>query len=55
MAENNGGGEWNALLGVAAAVLLIAVVALSFMVLNGGVSRQSADISIEAPQAPGAG
>jgi hypothetical protein len=55
MAENDGDGGWNALLGVVASVLLIAVVALSFMVMNGGVGRQSAEFSIEAPQAPDAG
>ncbi len=49
MAEGNGGGG-NAFLGVIVGALLIAVVALGFVVMNGGFGGQSADISIEAPE-----
>ncbi|HET9230761.1 MAG TPA: hypothetical protein VFO00_05705 [Vitreimonas sp.] len=52
MAEDNGGGGGNAFLGVIVGALLIAVVALGFFVMNGGMGSQSADISIEAPEAP---
>lgn len=54
MAENNGGGG-NAFLGVIVGALLIAVVALGFVVVNGGIGGQSADISIEAPDVPSPG
>jgi hypothetical protein len=55
MAEDNGGGGGNAFLGVIVGALLIAVVALGFMVMNGGLNTQSADISIEAPEVPSPG
>ncbi len=55
MAEDNGGGGGSAFLGVIVGALLIAVVALGFMVMNGGFSTQSADIRIEAPEAPSPG
>ena len=55
MAEDNGGGGGNAFLGVIVGALLIAVVALGFFVLNGGMGNQSADISIEAPEVPSPG
>jgi hypothetical protein len=48
MADDNGGGRLSPLLGAAVSVLLLAVVALSFVVLTGGTERQSAGISIEA-------
>lgn len=54
MADDRGGGG-NAFLGVIVGALLIAVVALGFFVVNGGVGGQTADINIEAPdiQTPG--
>jgi hypothetical protein len=52
MAEDNGGGGGNAFLGVIVGALLIAVVALGFFVMNGGMGGQTADINIEAPEAP---
>ena len=52
MAEDNGDGGGNAFLGVIVGALLIAVVALGFFVMNGGMGNQTADISIEAPEAP---
>jgi hypothetical protein len=55
MAEDNGGGGGNAFLGVIVGALLIAVVALGFFVMNGGMGGQTADISIEAPEAPSPG
>jgi hypothetical protein len=56
MADDSGGGGGNAFLGVLVGALLIAVVALGFVLVNGGIGGgQSADISIEAPQAPDAG
>jgi hypothetical protein len=51
MADNNRGGG-NGFLGVIVGALLIAVVALGFVVVNGGLGGQSADISIEAPEVP---
>jgi hypothetical protein len=51
MADNNSGGG-NGFLGVIVGALLIAVVALGFVVVNGGRGGQSADISIEAPEVP---
>ncbi len=55
MADDRGGGGGNAFLGVIVGALLIAVVALGFFVVNGGIGGQTADISIEAPdiQTPG--
>ena len=55
MAEDNGDGGGNAFLGVIVGALLIAVVALGFFVMNGGMGNQTADISIEAPEAPSPG
>jgi len=55
MAEDNSGGG-NAFLGVIVGALLIAVLALGFVVVNGGIGGgQSADISIEAPEVPSPG
>ena len=54
MADDNGGGG-NAFLGVIVGALLIAVVALGFFVLNGGMQSQTADITIEAPEVPAPG
>ncbi len=55
MSEGNSGGGGNALMGVVVGALLVAAAAFGFMALNGGMGRQSADISIEAPQAPSGG
>ncbi len=55
MPDDNGAGGGNAFLGVIVGALLIAVVALGFFVLNGGMQTQSADISIAAPEAPSPG
>ncbi len=55
MSEDNGGGG-NAFLGVIVGALLVAVVALGFVVVNGGnFGGESADISIEAPEIPAPG
>ncbi len=54
MADDTGGGG-NAFLGVIVGALLIAVVALGFVVMNGGIGGQTADISIEAPELPAPG
>lgn len=53
MADDNGGGGINAFLGAVVGVLLIAVIALSFVVLNRGVERQSAEIEFPKVQSPG--
>ncbi len=54
MADDGGGGG-NAFLGLIVGALLVAVVALGFVAFNGGFGGQSADISIEAPEAPSPG
>jgi hypothetical protein len=53
MADGKGGGS-NVFLAAVIAVLLIAVVALTFGVLSGRMG-QSAEINIEAPDIPSAG
>lgn len=55
MADNSGGGGGNAFLGVVVGALLIAVVALGFVVMNGGFGGQTADINIETPEVPSPG
>lgn len=53
MAEHRGGGE-NLFLGAVIGALVISVLALGFFVLNTG-AQQTADIRIEASEAPDAG
>ena len=52
MADDDDGGGGTALLGVIVGAVLIAMVALGFFALNGGMESQTADITIEAPEAP---
>jgi hypothetical protein len=52
VADDNGDEGDSVLLSAVVGVLLLAVVALSFVMVAGGVSRQSADLSIEASSDP---
>lgn len=53
MPDDNGGGGINALLGAVVFVLLIAVIALSFVVFEAGVGRQTAESKVPEAHSPG--